>query len=362
MSDSFRGKARLSRRTALAGMATAGLFAGLPGRANQGEVVFDDQNMLPGDYTWHPDRSPEGAVAVVVSLPEQLAHVYRNGVRIGVSTVSSGKPGHETPTGVFTILQKDKNHHSTTYNNASMPNTERLTWDGVALHAGGLPGYPSSHGCVHLPLEFSAKLFEITHVGTPVIIAGAASDPWVLVHPGVVLGDVAEKEMAETVRALGAKSHPADWGEENGYPVTTVLATGADRRIVLIEDGEEILEAELTIEGSPTLGEHVMMLRHPAPDDTTLVWHAITHHPDPANLGMPEAGILSRLKAPGTFNDALRQKMHPGMTMIISDLAATPDRRSGRDFVIMTGDNLTSSRPVTREDAVPPVMPGDDRG
>ena len=81
---------------------------------------------------------------------------------------------------MFTVLQKDKDHHSKTYNNAPMPNMNRLTWDGVALHAGNLPGYPASHGCVRLPMDFSEKLWAVTHIGTPVIIAGSHSDPWEL--------------------------------------------------------------------------------------------------------------------------------------------------------------------------------------
>ena len=102
--------------------------------------------LKPGDFIWHPERATEGPVVVIVSIPEQKAFVYRNGIRIGQSTVSTGRPGHATPTGVFTILQKDINHHSSTYNNAPMPYMERLTWDGIALHAGHLPGYPASHG------------------------------------------------------------------------------------------------------------------------------------------------------------------------------------------------------------------------
>ena len=108
---------------------------------------------------------------IVISLPEQLVHVYRNGVTIGVSTCSTGKPGNRTPTGVFTILQKNADHYSSTYNNAPMPNMQRLTWRGVALHAGNLPGYPASHGCVRLPKNFSKVLFSVTQLGTPVIIA-----------------------------------------------------------------------------------------------------------------------------------------------------------------------------------------------
>ena len=111
--------------------------------------------LQPGEWVWAPEIAPSGPVLIYVNLSDQRATVYRNGVRIGVSTISSGKPGHETPTGVFTILQKDARHHSTTYNNAPMFYMERLTWDGVALHAGGLPGFPESHGCVHLPLQFA---------------------------------------------------------------------------------------------------------------------------------------------------------------------------------------------------------------
>ncbi len=96
--------------------------------------------LKPGEFVWHPGIAPAGPIVVIVSLDDQLAFVYRNGVEIGYSTVSSGKSGHDTPTGVFTILQKDRDHHSSKYNNASMPYTQRLTWDGVALHAGGLPG------------------------------------------------------------------------------------------------------------------------------------------------------------------------------------------------------------------------------
>ena len=118
-----------------------------------------------------PRSFAAGPVVILVSLPKQWTVVYRGGVRIAATTCSTGRPGHATPSGVFIILQKDQHHHSSLYNGASMPYTERLTWGGVALHAGGLPGYPSSHGCVHLPLEFAKLLFGITTLGTPVIIA-----------------------------------------------------------------------------------------------------------------------------------------------------------------------------------------------
>lgn len=335
---------RLTRRRAIASGGAALAVTAVPALGK--DVVFDLENMLPGDFTWHPDREAEGAVAIIVSLPEQRVHVYRNGVRIAVSTCSTGKPGHGTPTGVFTILQKDADHRSSTYNNAPMPNMNRLTWDGIALHAGNLPGYPASHGCVRLPLAFSEKLFTVTHIGTPVIIAGARSDAWELVHPGTVLGNFAEDEMEQAVATLDARHHPSDWTSGQSYPITTVLATAADRRLVLIEDSEEVLESELGLIGDGPLGEHVFVLQDGGPEG--LRWTGLTHHPDPTQPLLSERAVLTRLHASKEFDAALRERLHPGLTMIVSDLAAAPERRSGRDFVIMTGDNLVSPRPGHR--------------
>jgi len=122
-------------------------------------------NLKPGQWVWAPQVSPTGPLLVYVDLSRQIATVYRNGVRIAVSTISSGKEGHATPTGVFTILQKDKDHRSSTYNNAPMPYQQRLTWDGVALHAGGLPGYPESHGCIRLTNWDAARLAQMVKSG-----------------------------------------------------------------------------------------------------------------------------------------------------------------------------------------------------
>ena len=154
-------------------------FAGALGKMTQGRMVNGKpiEQFEPGDFTWEPERSPGGPVSIIVSIDEQLVHVYRGGIRIAVSTCSTGKTGHSTPAGVFTILQKDKDHRSSTYNNAQMPNMNRLTWKGIALHAGNLPGYPASHGCVRLPVKFSELLFSVTHLGTPVILANSHSQP-----------------------------------------------------------------------------------------------------------------------------------------------------------------------------------------
>ena len=129
--------------------------------------------LKPGAFLWNPERAPSGDVEVVVSIADQKAYVFRADKLIAVTTVSTGKRGHRTPTGSFTILQKNRRHFSNLYNNAPMPNMQRLTWGGIALHAGALPGYPASHGCVRLPMEFSRKLFGVTSMGGRVhIVAG----------------------------------------------------------------------------------------------------------------------------------------------------------------------------------------------
>ena len=144
-------------------------------------------------------------------MPKQRAYVYRNGILIGVSTCSTGKKGFETPTGVFTILEKAKEHASSEFDDAPMPHMERLTWGGVALHAGKLPGYPASHGCVRLPPKFAENLFEVTQIGTPVIIAGDVTDPASVKDPGPVLGSSAKAEIDAKVgkkAAGGVRSWP----------------------------------------------------------------------------------------------------------------------------------------------------------
>lgn len=136
--------------------------------------LTEDQadTLKAGDFLWQPDVAAAGAVNIVVDLDRQFAYVYRGGTLIGISSVSTGRDGHETPVGSFTILQKQVDHKSNLYHEASMPYMERLTWDGVALHAGGVPGYRESHGCVHLPIAFAKLLYGVTDIGATVELRG----------------------------------------------------------------------------------------------------------------------------------------------------------------------------------------------
>jgi len=125
-------------------------------------------------------------ISMVVNLRTQRAYVYRDGERIGTTAISSGKRGYRTPTGTFTVLEKQRVHHSSKYDNAPMPYMQRLSWWGLALHGGHVPGYPASHGCVRLPIGFARWLFgeptmgmtvTITNQSRPEKIVAASSEP-----------------------------------------------------------------------------------------------------------------------------------------------------------------------------------------
>ena len=131
----------------------------------------------PGDFRWSGADTGQGPIRIVVDIATQRAFVYRADALIGVSTVSTGSAGHETPVGTFKILQKDAAHKSTIYDDAPMPYMLRLTWDGIALHGGRNPGYPASHGCVRLPTAFAKKLFQMTRLGADVVVQEDGAAP-----------------------------------------------------------------------------------------------------------------------------------------------------------------------------------------
>jgi len=126
--------------------------------------------LSPGQYVWEAKAASAGPLFMVIDLSTQRALLYRNGVPIAASTISTGGKGRRTPTGVFTILQKEVVHRSRTYDDAPMPYMQRLTWKGVAMHAGHVAGYPASHGCIRLPRGFAKRLYAVTRLGTPVMI------------------------------------------------------------------------------------------------------------------------------------------------------------------------------------------------
>lgn len=151
--------------------------AGAPARPAEMVVATTGATMITaaaalkaGEYHWPTDAASEEPVLIAVSIPDQKLYAWRGGMLFAVSTVSTGKKGHATPTGAFPIMEKHREHYSNKYDNAPMPFMQRLDDYGIAMHAGYNPGEPASHGCIRLPAKFAAKLYQVTGVGTTVLI------------------------------------------------------------------------------------------------------------------------------------------------------------------------------------------------
>lgn len=285
-----------------------------------------------GEFLWMADAVTSGPLVMVVSLTEQRGYVYRNGILVGATSVSTGRPGHATPTGVFTVLQKQKEHRSTIYAGAPMPYMQRLTWGGVALHAGGLPGYPESHGCIHLPSEFARLLYEISPAGMTVVISSDASHPERVAHPGY-LAPVSAVAGTPIERVPLGPTEIERWHPEASPsgPISIVLSR-ASRRIVVYRNGIEIGRARLTIRGDEPFTTHALVLAEGASNPT------YPYSPDPAKyrwlrIGVPghlgEAGTdidpasAARIFIPPEFVNRLNAVLEPGATVLVTDEAIT---------------------------------------
>jgi hypothetical protein len=141
-------------------------------------------------------RNPGEPIMAIVSLQKQRITVYDANGWILRAPVSSGQKGRETPAGIFSVIQKDAEHYSNLYDDAFMPHMQRLTWSGIALHGGALPGYPASHGCIRMAFDFAARLFDVTQLGLRVIVAPADTAPVEINHPFPIQPRPADQDIA----------------------------------------------------------------------------------------------------------------------------------------------------------------------
>jgi L,D-transpeptidase catalytic domain len=288
----------------------------------------------PGEYWWKPQLSPSGPLMVLVSVPEQTMHVYRNGILIGRSTVSTGSKGHATPGGVFSILEKKQEHYSKKYDNAPMPNMQRLTWTGIAMHSGNLPGYPASHGCIRMPFDFSQLLFSETSKGGTVVVGdGKTPVPHLASNPGLML---APKDFTpEMLRPLANNGY--DWNPERSSsgPITIVVSA-ADRALYVYRNGNPIGRAAVEIDGSGSLGDHVYSLLEGtterqsslAPGRAARRWMSVTSR----GRSVPAEKIAARLRINPEFAQKVYDTIEPGTTVIITDQPVVRSRGNAAIF------------------------------
>lgn len=271
-----------------------------------GSVVETVAKLKPGQYVWAPEVAPSGPMLLIVNLAVQRATLFRNGVPIGATTISTGRPGYGTPTGVFTILQKHVEHYSSKYDDAPMPYMQRLTWYGVALHAGQLPGYPASHGCIRLPRGFARLLFGVTRLGMTVVITDHAVTPRIAPTPELVLA----ADGAGISAGNAFEWHP----ERSAEGPVSIVVSGPDRRAIVLRNGVRIGSGPVSIEG-PVTGSWAYTLQ--SVDARGQQWMRL-------DLSAPATGKpvameeWRRFQAPDELRRAVAGIVAPGTTIIVT--------------------------------------------
>ncbi len=167
-------------------------------------------------------RKPQGPLIIAISIERQILKVYDANGTFAQTPISTGMRGHSTPMGVFSVIQKRKYHQSNIYSGAPMPYMQRITWSGVAIHAGVLPGYPASHGCIRMPMNFAVKMWGWTRLGARVVIAPGELTPERFSHPLLATQKrppaVAAAEPGTVVAAKSDKAAVADAAIKPAFP------------------------------------------------------------------------------------------------------------------------------------------------
>ena len=309
------------------------------GSKESAELTFARQaeKLKPGEWVWKPEIAPDGQVLVYVDLGRQLATVYRNGVRVAVSTISSGKEGYSTPTGVFTILEKNKEHYSRTYDNAPMPYQQRLTWKGVAMHAGNLPGFPASHGCIRLPMEFAKKLFDLTEKGGTVVIAGGHEDPVKRPAAGVLAPALAGVTQAPSAVLTATGSFTWTPAASPSGPVSIIISTG-DQQVVVLRNGIEIGRAHANVQHETT---EAQVMTYAGGKDRQWIQVGVSDLTgEPAEIISTQR--VEQMELPAEFVKAMRSVITDGTTVLVTQASVSP-ASTGLQTTVMDADDGTAA-------------------
>ena len=342
----------------------------------------------------------EGQLQIVISIPQQRLTLYANGQKIDTAPVSTGQSGYPTPKGIFNIIQKSRFHHSNIYSGAPMPFMQRVTWSGIALHAGHLPGYPASHGCIRLPHSFAQHLFGVTKVGVRVVVASEDVAPHDIQHPTlaalkVKLGDPVkvtkngifkisksttdarvetvpvpvERKVAEiTPEQLLVSAPPIEEKapdliapELKTEPIAIFISRKLGR-IYVRQGFSPLFDGPVTIKNPELpLGNHVFTALEPNAAGTEMRWNVITlpgetvekanEQPRRPNkrgerievrpvevsrVSVTAQEALERVDIPPEVLEELAEFMRPGSSIIITDHGFGPETGKGTDFIVVT--------------------------
>jgi hypothetical protein len=319
---------------------------------------------------------------IVVSIADQEISVYDDGELIARSPASTGVPGHPTPLGIFSVISKQRWHRSNIYSDAPMPYMQRITWSGIALHAGVLPGYPASHGCIRMKTDFAIRLWHLTRRGTRVIIAPNDVRPVEIANPhlpqfkpkvadtppktAAVIPDNAMSDVVGMPALPTSAEEPPQVTSQRPVPgrkpaALSILVSRKSNKLYVRQGFTPLFEAPVTIrDPEEPLGTHVLTLMRSQRDDGALRWTVMSipegaprepqrasRRSRPAGKHMVEAGpsepspenanaALDRIEMPADAVERLAELLTPGSSLIVSDHGISNETGSDTDFIVET--------------------------
>jgi L,D-transpeptidase catalytic domain len=326
-----------------------------------------------------------GPFQIIVSIADQRISVYDDGTLIARSSVSTGVQGHPTLVGVFSVIGKELWHRSNIYSAAPMPYMQRITWSGIALHAGVLPGHPASHGCIRLAKDFAIRLWHLTKRGTRVIIAANNVDPVQIANPRLFSNrKAASSSLEPSTEALAGKDVPsipstptalvqnAQWqGGSSLLPAAgvappkkaipiSVFVSRKLSRLFVRQRFTPLFDVPIKIENpDQPLGTHVFTVLKPQNEATSFPWNVVsmpkTFSDDPTSSNKkPNATIqgiagtapashqaddanaaLDRIEIPQDAAAQIAQLLTPGSSLIVSDYGLSSETGTDTDFIVV---------------------------
>ena len=322
---------------------------------------------------------PNGPLQIIISIADQRISVYDNGALIARSSVSTGIPGHPTPLGVFSVISKQRWHRSNIYSAAPMPYMQRITWSGIALHAGILPGHPASHGCIRLSNDFAIPLWHLTKRGTRVIIAPDDIRPVEIAHPHLFASKPkaasgppeSRAAIADNAAMTSAAVHPPSTPNADAQQVTDLQAPVAPRKVVPISVFVSRKSSKLFVrqgftplfdipvkiqDPEQSLGTHVFTVMGFQNEGETLRWTVVSmpekSPPTPSKRRAPSKQIvettlpvsspdkanaaLDRIEIPQDVVERISELLTPGSSLIVSDYGISGETGKDTGFIVVT--------------------------
>src|ERR1700730_11641550 len=331
-----------------------------------------------------PDHLPKGPLQIIISIVDQRVSLFDNGALIARSSVSTGMEGHPTPLGVFSVISKQRWHRSNIYSAAPMPYMQRITWSGIALHAGVVPGHPASHGCIRLKNDFAVRLWHLTKRGTRVIIAHGDVQQLEITNPHLFqpkaasgssefqTATVATKSIGTAAATQGSLVSNAETPEAASLQVPgSAPAASAPKKIVPIsifvsrklsklfvrEGFTPLFDVAVKIENpEEPLGTHVFTAMEFQNEGTAIRWTVLSIRdefpriegatkgreapvkqtalsvpsPDQANA------VLNRIEIPQDTVERISKLLTPASSLIISDNGFSHETGKDTDFIVVT--------------------------